>query len=251
MDTLDYFIVVIGAVLIVIGLYLFIAGKSGDASNNVEGFGIKLNVSNPSIILIVLGIGLVLVPRFLPQKASPTLGQTPIVAVESPVNKPASSDEQTVRQQLPPVTATQLPPVTQTPSPATATTQVPPSVSAPPPSAAFLPSGNWYMNSYEENGVDLSATVNGNIAFDKATQSQLSWRANLTAIDMWGNGGSYFYQGKISAVGAGHQMSVLNSNDPAFTPQSGLPLTLKMDPSGLLHMEYPYQGSYIIIHWRQ
>jgi len=67
METFDLIIVLLGVALIIIGLVLFIAGKQDSEKNNqVEGFGIKLNVSNPSIILIVLGIGLVVFPRLMP-----------------------------------------------------------------------------------------------------------------------------------------------------------------------------------------
>ncbi|MDY6929668.1 MAG: hypothetical protein SWN10_21535 [Pseudomonadota bacterium] len=67
-NTFDTFIVAVGAALVLVGLYLFISGKQGDGSrnSNVEGFGIKINVSNPSIILVVIGIGLILLPMFLP-----------------------------------------------------------------------------------------------------------------------------------------------------------------------------------------
>jgi hypothetical protein len=67
MDTFDFIIIGLGIALIGIGLFLFIAGKrESQHGNQVEGFGIKLNVSNPSIILIVFGIGLVLFPRIMP-----------------------------------------------------------------------------------------------------------------------------------------------------------------------------------------
>ena len=234
MDFFDYFIVGLGAVLIIIGLYLFAAGKQRDAtSNNVEGFGIKLNVSNPSIILIVMGIGLVLVPKLLPNdRANPPPPTSKPIAIE-PVNQ--------LREQ---------PQVIGSPADATTATNTKAAVTPSTP-AAFLPTGNWFLNNYEENGVDLSANVSGNITFNIVNESQASWYGNLTAMDVWGNGASYFYQGKIIASGGGHQISIENSNDPSFTFQAGLPLTLKMDPSGLLHMEYPYQGSLIILHWRQ
>ena len=56
MDTFDTFIVAVGVALVLVGLYLFISGKQGDGSrnSNVEGFGIKINVSN-NVKIIKLG----------------------------------------------------------------------------------------------------------------------------------------------------------------------------------------------------
>jgi len=65
----DTVLTIIGVVLISFGLYIFLAGKGhreGTPSSKVEGFGIKVDVANPSILLIILGVGLVLVPRFFP-----------------------------------------------------------------------------------------------------------------------------------------------------------------------------------------
>jgi hypothetical protein len=70
----DLLLNVLGLVLIAIGLYVFITGtarpKEGESrSNKFEAFGIKIDVSNPSILLIILGVVLVLVPRFVPDPA--------------------------------------------------------------------------------------------------------------------------------------------------------------------------------------
>lgn len=67
MEFFDYLVMATGAILLLIGVLMFVSGKKESANRNqVEGFGIKLDVSNPSIILIVLGIGLLLAPRLLP-----------------------------------------------------------------------------------------------------------------------------------------------------------------------------------------
>ncbi len=78
MTTFDHIVMIVGFALIVIGLILFIMRKKESSnSDHVEGFGIKLNVRNPSIILIILGSGLLLVPRLLPQNPAPTEPQKP------------------------------------------------------------------------------------------------------------------------------------------------------------------------------
>ncbi len=72
MDVFDYVIMTAGGALIVVSLYLYISGnKEGGSTNNLEGFGIKLNVSNPSTLLIVAGVLLLLVPRFFQKRRYP------------------------------------------------------------------------------------------------------------------------------------------------------------------------------------
>jgi WD40 repeat protein len=57
---------ILGVVLIVVGLWLFIRGKIGSRQNEVSAFGVKISVSNPSLILVVLGILMMVIPQ-LPQ----------------------------------------------------------------------------------------------------------------------------------------------------------------------------------------
>jgi hypothetical protein len=68
---LDMLLTIAGLVLMVIGVAVFLLGKSrvaaGDERSNIfEAFGIKLDVSNPSILLIMFGVVLMLAPRFVP-----------------------------------------------------------------------------------------------------------------------------------------------------------------------------------------
>jgi hypothetical protein len=61
----------VGAMLTLVGVYLFASGKMRDKASRVEAFGIKLDVTNPSLILILAGVGLMLVPRFVPEPVIP------------------------------------------------------------------------------------------------------------------------------------------------------------------------------------
>ncbi len=94
----DTVLTIIGVVLIGFGLYVFLAGKGhreGTPSNKVEGFGIKVDVANPSILLIILGVGLVLVPRFFPDA---TPGDDGASSVELLPQTPASDPLQQALQ---------------------------------------------------------------------------------------------------------------------------------------------------------
>lgn len=62
----DSVLVIAGLVLITIGLVMFVRSKSSGVASSVEAFGIKLNVTHPSLILVLAGVGLMLAPRLLP-----------------------------------------------------------------------------------------------------------------------------------------------------------------------------------------
>lgn len=67
----DVIVMVIGVCLIIAGIVLFVTGKLAGQNNKVEAFGIKMDVNNPSLLLVATGVGLVLVPRLLPSHHSP------------------------------------------------------------------------------------------------------------------------------------------------------------------------------------
>ncbi|MBI3433081.1 MAG: hypothetical protein HY018_12825 [Hydrogenophilales bacterium] len=68
-DLFDTVLVVAGVVLVVTGLVMFIRSKTSTQASSVEAFGIKLNVTHPSLILVLAGVGLMLAPRLLPEPA--------------------------------------------------------------------------------------------------------------------------------------------------------------------------------------
>jgi cytoskeletal protein RodZ len=62
-----------GLALLSVGLFVFLTGKKASAegkkeSNRFEAFGIKIDVNNPSLILIMLGVVMMLAPKFMPQE---------------------------------------------------------------------------------------------------------------------------------------------------------------------------------------
>ena len=257
MDGLDYIIIGLGIGLILIGLFLFIGGKRESSnSNQVEGFGIKLNVSNPSIILIVLGIGLVLVPRFFqPGSTIPTTNNAPVRQDPVNVDTGAATERQTEVNVLPENGGeSKKPASSNSPTQSGASSQPeysPPPAQVPESSGAFFPRGNWVLTQYEENGIDVSGAINGTISFSQAQGSTQTWRTDLVAMDMWGNLMSYFYSGVIQHDGFAHSIHTRNSNDPGFVNQGPTALTMHMDNPSSLHLEYTFNDSRIIMHWTQ
>lgn len=232
MDSFDLILIITGALLILVGLALFIFGKKDGNKNYLEGFGIKLDVSNPSIILIVAGVGLLLAPRLLPAN-KPTMGDTsgplqPIVA------------EPQKEQQQPEV-------VTEKSAGQDDTRKDPPKQQP----RHFMPQGYWQLNDYQESGVALP-NVQGSISFDDDSAQKRGWQANLSFMDMWGNMASYSYQGQIWVDPQGRYfISLLASNDPGFVAQPQAPLELMMEQGNMLHLAYSYRGVNILMHFMQ
>ena len=237
MDVIDYVIMGIGCLLIIIGLMLFINGKRDtENSNQVEGFGIKLNVSNPSIMLIVFGIGLLLVPRLLPNQPPTNPG-----ALSGTDSNPPYIEPQPILTEPKVESTTETQPRVSEQSGSSKTT-------AP---TVWLPSGTWTLSSYELNGLDQSQFVQANMTFDSRADNQVSWNSNFVIADGWGNIASYFYQGNIIGSNSGYVMTITNTNDPSFTGQNRTALIMKMENNQQLHMEYNYSGSSILLHWIQ
>lgn len=236
MESFDYIIIGLGIALIAIGLFLFISGKrDSQHGNQVEGFGIKLNVSNPSIILIVFGIGLVLFPRLMPNNVPIKPGE--ILPVWEGDSVPADySDDLNPDNNI------------DKPSPGK---EADFDSQPPAPSNIFFPQGLWYLTQYQENGVDLTGNVQGSIRFNQRNSNSQDWYIEMMAIDGWGNVMNYNYTGVINALPGGYNIDTQNSNDPSFTRQQPSPLTMKMDNPNSLHMEYRFNGSAILIHLSQ
>ena len=114
----DSVLTILGMVLIAFGLYIFLVGKQRreDApSNKLEGFGISIDVANPSVLLIVLGVGLVLVPRFFPHPepdAERVSTSPPGIATSQPGPVPGKQATRPVVEGGP---GTDLPAITETP----------------------------------------------------------------------------------------------------------------------------------------
>ncbi|HWR78300.1 MAG TPA: hypothetical protein VN283_13945, partial [Thiobacillus sp.] len=79
----DTLLVLAGLVLVATGLVMFIYSKTSTQASSVEAFGIKLNVTHPSLILVLAGVGLMLAPRLLPEPARNADKPEPAVIAEA------------------------------------------------------------------------------------------------------------------------------------------------------------------------
>jgi hypothetical protein len=231
MSIIDIVFMFFGALLIIVGLYLFVSGKKGISSNHVEGFGIKLNVSNPSIILILSGIGLLVLPRFMPDnniKASPTnLVSKPNVEVgDSKIQKSFSTKKETSETSLPAKIEQ---------------------------NTIYFPKNNWQLYSYQENGVEYNVPlqVNATMTFSNRSTDKVHWTTNVFVLDVNGNISNNSYNGMITFIDNGYTISFLGSTTPAFESELYIPLELKIENGGILHMRYISRNGEVIVHWQQ
>lgn len=90
---LDTLLVIAGLILVATGLVMFIYSKTSSQASSVEAFGIKLNVTHPSLILVLAGVGLMLAPRLLPGLPGKADKPEPAVIAQPGSQAPAPSLE--------------------------------------------------------------------------------------------------------------------------------------------------------------
>ena len=134
----DTLLVLAGLVLILTGLVMFIRSKTSTQASSVEAFGIKLNVTHPSLILVLAGVGLMLAPRLLPELPGKAVKPESAVTTEAHTLQPAESSISATPAPAEPSRATQTArTVDETPvQPPAKPAVVPPG--APQPSAASV-----------------------------------------------------------------------------------------------------------------
>jgi len=232
METFDLVVMIVGGLLIAGGCVLFVTGKVAGSNNKIEAFGIKMDVSNPSLILLAAGIGLLLVPRLLPAPHT-----TPVpapgarqAAMPAPVAQevPAS-----VPQGISPPVASFSQPVS------------PPATMAPPsPSIA----GNYVLLSAMENGVYTN--VQAVLAVTPTAADRYGWYSAFQVSDQFGNLQTLEYQGEFLRRGAAWSMVITGSTDPGWYGQQQIPLGLSF-ADDTLELRYNYNGAQIVSVWEQ
>ena len=237
MSIIDIIFVFFGALLIFAGLYLFVSGKKDTSNNHVEGFGIKLNVSNPAIILILSGIGLLVLPRFMPEdnsKTTPTnLASPPTLVSQANKTEIDDSNSETILSNKKEISEALPAKIEQNP--------------------VYFPANSWQLNSYQENNIEFNVPlqVNAIITFSNRSATQVHWTTEVFVVDVNGNVSSNGYNGRISYINNGYTISFLGSTALVFEPELSIPLELKIENGGILHMSYTSISGEELVHWQQ
>ena len=116
--SLDTLLFWCGLALLCVGLFVFLTGKkvsdeSKKESNRFEAFGIKIDVNNPSLILIMLGAVMMLSPKFIPEEVKEAA--SPVQTAEESSAPPTSSAQQASPAAAPSSLAGSNTPVPETP----------------------------------------------------------------------------------------------------------------------------------------
>lgn len=121
------------------------------------------------------------------------------------------------------------------------------------PNTIYFPKNNWQLNSYQENGVEfiVPLQVNATITFSNRSASQTYWTTNVFFLDVNGNISNNSYNGRITFINNGYTISFLGSTALIFEPELNIPLELKIENSGILHMSYISRSGEVIVHWQQ
>lgn len=221
MSPFDMVVMVSGALLMIVGVWLF-ARRKVEGANHIEALGIKMDVSHPALVLVVLGFLLLLVPRLLPEPAK-------IDSVKLP---PAQTD--TRQAAAPAVLQSVSAPL--------------PAVVEPVEPAALNPMGDYHLVSYLENNI-VYATVGEMhvVALDKA---RYQWRSAFQALNTYGQLVKLSYQGEMRHEGNNWFFRVTNSNNPTWFNQGEVPMMIRSE-NQQLGMRYGYNGADIVVIWQR
>ncbi|HEX9593536.1 MAG TPA: hypothetical protein VGB12_09385 [bacterium] len=238
METFDLVVMVVGGFLIAAGFLLFVTGKVAGSNNKIEAFGIKMDVSNPSLILLAAGIGLLLVPRLLPANRNAEGPAPAVVATVAPAPQ-AATPAPAVQETPAALPQAVSPPVAATPQPAPA----PPALPATPSLA-----GNYLLASFTENGVYTN--YNAVLTLNPTGQNRYGFYSAFQVFNQFGGVQTLEYQGQLIQRGGAWAMSITASNDPNWYGPGELPLGLQSD-GDTLELRYRYAGSQIAAVWER
>jgi len=222
METFDLVVMGVGGLLITAGCVLFVTGKVAGSHNQIEAFGIKMDVNNPSLLLLATGIGLLLVPRLLPAR----------------------------RDTPPSLVAVGVPPGGHAGTPTPATDEIPrptpPASSEAPPAPSIA--GNYVLLSATENGV--LTHVQAVLAISEAVADRYAWYSVFQVYDQYAGAQTFEYSGEMARRGAAWAMVILASNDPHWYGRQQIPLQLAVDEE-TLELNYVYNGARIVSLWER
>ncbi|BDY13877.1 hypothetical protein [Hydrogenimonas cancrithermarum] len=198
----EIIIMLVGILLIVMGLILFITGRYSNNENHVEGFGIKMDVKNPSLILIVFGVFLLVAPMTL-NKKEPSVESRPgnltqkVEETPSPLKK--TEVDETPKSRAQPKSVAPKPEIKEHGERRST-----------PVKAPFL--GTYQLVSYIENGMTIP--VNGQLAIGNLQNGSYPFSAKYQVVDEWGNVLIFMYEGYFVKRQGQWFLKVNRSNDP-------------------------------------
>ncbi|WP_457599411.1 hypothetical protein [Hydrogenimonas sp.] len=240
----DIVLMAVGLFLIVIGLMLFITGRYSDNENHVEGFGIKMDVKNPSLILIIFGVFLLVAPMTLNKKEHPAQTATETAQTAPPGKTGSGVAETSVRTSVETKRHDEAP----QPPVASVTPSSPPKTSPPKPVLPAL-QGTYRLLTYMEDNMPINTA--GELVIQRVSNGIFPFRANFQVADGWGNVALFLYEGYFAKRNGQWYLKVNSTNEPEWTDLGEVNLQLILDNnSGTLGLRY-YYGADIASVWQK
>lgn len=222
----DIVLTIVGILLIIAGLVFFISGKLAGSQNKVEAFGIKMDVNNPSLVLVIFGVLLLLAPRLMPEKENGDLAISPSQSnnsageqVTTTNSKATTADKITAPKSPQNIPAPHKPAITHSPFPS-------------------LP-GTYQLLSYQEDGVPINA--NGQLSITNFQNNVFPFAANLEVYSVYGERLIFQYKGHFSNKAGQWFLKINSANDPEWVDLGEVKMMMLLD-GNFIGMHYYYDG---------
>lgn len=226
-DNNEIVIMIVGIFLIVVGIVIFITGRYSDNENHVEGFGIKMDVKNPSLILIVFGIFLLVFPMMNNIKEKDTSTQSKAqetLSTESKhedAPKPKTIVEKEIKQLSKQVTKPEIKSKL----------------------SSFSIEGDYSLSAYVQDTIPYYITGQLHIESAEHDQYHYPFSVDYQSVDQWNNNIFMTYSGYFIKRDNQWYLKVTTSNNPQWRDLGEVPTQLIYDkPSQMLGLEYYYDA---------
>ena len=235
----DIVLMAVGMFLIVTGLLLFITGRYSDNENHVEGFGIKMDVKNPSLILIIFGVFLLVAPMTLNKKEPAAQTKTEAAQTVAPEKTRKDVVNTAAETPRPGVTVQRHAEAPQPPV-ASAKPPAPAAASRPRPVLPAL-QGTYRLLTYVEDSMPINTA--GELIIQRVSDGVFPFRASFQVPDGWGNIAVFMYEGYFVKRGGEWYLKVNTTNEPEWRDLGEVSLQLILDKnSNTLGLRYYYDA---------
>jgi len=183
----DIIVMIVGIFLIVVGIVLFITGRYSNNENHVEGFGIKMDVKNPSLILIVFGVFLLTLPIMNGKEQKSPSGTKPEVEKTTTQTEQKEITKKVEVKQKQNLQATPLSPIV----------------------------GEYSLFAYVEDGIPYY-NVTGELSIEAPKNEKYGFYAEFVILNEWNNTTSVYYAGYFVKKANKWYIKINTSNDPEW-----------------------------------
>jgi hypothetical protein len=249
----------VGGALLVLGTILFVTGKRSGSHANVQGFGIKMDVNNPSLVLVLLGVALLVSPAFLSDPE----------AQVTPPDEDGGSHQRVVDDRTDDDQRAPSPEPTPPRPDETTTADVGPDpahgydldaaydeddiarevVASGPELSVFsaLAPGDYSLGGLRMGGYPMDA-VQGGLTVQPPAGDRVPWNCRLAMVDPMFGSLDYFYQGYFRRVGSNWLIRTTSSNDPDWDDLGEAPAQVSRQ-GGRLSVQVVEEGIPIQYDW--